>query len=131
MSRRVPIGAVPLLCVAFGFVAGYGIGKSSEEKNQQQLTQDSMTARRLVDVEKDILTLSQLRGGKSVVPDLELWVSTQLKDVNPSEIIKGSGSDYALERIRPKVSDYVGRFPESALNPTRDPNVARVLSGEK
>jgi hypothetical protein len=128
MSAQWIRGGVLFIGMAANFAVGYVLGRSSEQSDRQVLIQDAVTSKSLVGIQKNLVTLTLIRDGKSVIPDLELWVSSQFQAIESSAIIKGSASDFMLRRVAASLSAYRARHPDTALDPARDPNVAKVLS---
>ncbi len=131
MTTRIILSISLVLSLLAAFAAGYAVGRSSEQTLRQPLVQDAVLSKTLIGVEKDLVTLTHLRERKPVVPDLELWVSSQLHTLTPSGIAQGTASDFVLPRVVASLSAYRARFPDTALDPARDENVARVLSVSK
>jgi hypothetical protein len=128
MRPRVILVAALALSTVIAFGAGYALGRSSEQTVRQLAVQDAMTSKTLLAIRSDLLTLTLLREGKPAIQDLELAILVQLQGVEPSAIIPGSASDFLFPRMLQSLSEYRAKFTDTALDPSREPQVAKVLS---
>ena len=122
------IGAV-LIAVVTG-AAGYAWGVRVERERMDAWLQDYRLALRLNRVERDLSLLTGLREKKADdwISQIELEVSVHLSEVDPSRLTEDSAAKYMFKRVAPLLSEYRKRYPETALDASRNPKLAKVLN---
>jgi len=122
-------GLIAVLVFAVGFGTGR-LSRNAEVTNLKLTVRDAEAAAKTVDLQKDIVTLRQLREGKSreLIPELELWVIERLSQFEPESIAPGTVSDFVIPRAVSVVNDYRRDYPDTAVDPKSHPKIARALA---
>ena len=119
--------------VALGLIAagagGYLLGIRTERIARQPAIDDAQTSKTLIVIRRDILLLTEMRQKKylDLIKDNELWTLTQLQQIDPSKFVKGSVSDYLHPQTMEMVNAYRKQFPDTMLNPDKDPTIAKAF----
>ena len=130
LSRRT---VVALLVLGFGVagVAGYLAGSRAERVVSQMAVDDAQASKTLVVIRRDIELLTEMRQKKhfDLVKDAELWTVLQLQQIDPSKFFKGSGAAYIYPQTLDMVNSYRKQFPDTTINPDKDPSIAKAFAG--
>jgi ABC-type phosphate transport system substrate-binding protein len=128
MTHRAIAVAVVLGVVAAG-AAGYFLGARAERATLQSSIADAQASKTLVVIRRDIQLLTEMRQKKhlDLVKDAELWTVLQLQQIDPSKFVKGSGADYLYPQTLEMVNAYRKQFPDTIINPERDPTISKAF----
>ncbi len=63
-----------------------------------------------------------------LVKDAELWTVTQLSQIDPSKFVNGSSADYLYPQTLELVNDYRKQFPDTMINPEKEPTIAKAFA---
>lgn len=77
----------------------------------------------------DIKTLAAIREGQTdVVPELERWIVDRLIDVDLTKLPEGSVGRGVLAHTVTSINAYRARFPDTAIDPSKEPKLTAVLA---
>jgi hypothetical protein len=131
--KRPLIIIVSVLALVAAFAGGYLFGSRSEREIWQSSVVDAQTSKTLVGIGRDIqlLTVVREKAPFDWVKELELWTVVQLQHVDPATFTKGSNADYIYPKTIEAVNAYRKRYPDTAINPEREPTIAKAFAASK
>jgi hypothetical protein len=77
------------------------------------------------------MTIAREKTSFDWVKELELWTVVQLQHVDPSAFVKGSSSDYLFPKTMEAVNAYRKQYPDTAINPEKEPTIAKAFTASK
>jgi len=131
--KRYIIAVVAPLSLALAFAGGYRVGSRSERATWQSAVADAQVSKTLVGIGRDIQLLIAAREKLPFdwVKELELWTVVQLQGVDPATFTKGSGAAYVYPKTMEAVNAYRQRYPDTAINPEKEPTIAKAFTAVK
>lgn len=126
MRRPILIGT--LVIVVAGLV-GYFLGSRAERTTLQLAVADAQASKILTSIRRDMQLLTDMREKKymDLVKDTEQWTILQLRQIEPDGFIKGSASDRLYPETLELVNAYRKRFPDTLINPEKDPSISKAF----
>jgi len=127
--KRATVVVVTIAALAASFIGGYFVGAERERVAWQPAVADAQAQKTLVGIQRDIQLLTLVREKKAIdwVNDLEVWTVVQLQQIDPSTYVKGYGADHIYPKTMEMVNAYRKRYPDTKLNPEKDPSIAKAF----
>jgi hypothetical protein len=119
--------AVSLVLIAVSFAAGYWF--SQEKSGKAEL--DLITAARGADLHNRLSMIRFFREKNpqaEEIASMEISAISLLKAINLEALSKDSASSLVLKKVADTLVTYRKDFPKTELDPTKDPQVAKLLS---
>jgi len=128
--RRSALTVALVLSLAGALALGYFVGSRTERVAWQASVADAQASKTLVVIRRDIQLLTAMREKKhpDLVKEAELWTVTQLSQIDPSKFISGSSADYLYPQTIELVNAYRKQFPDTMINPEKEPTIAKAFA---
>src|SRR5690348_2813554 len=130
MKRTWNLVAAITLGLVLAGGAGYIAGSRAGMAAMQPVVLDAQTSKTLIVIRRDIQLLTEMRQKQyaDLVKDAELWTVLQLQQIDAPRILEGSSSDHLYAQTLQMVNAYRKEFPDTIINPERDPSIAKAFA---
>jgi len=131
--KRHLIAFAAVLALVAAFAVGYLLGSQRERERWQSSIADAQASGTLVGILRDIklLTIAREKTPFDWVKELELWTVVQLKQIDPTTFTKGSTADYVYPKTMEAINTYRTRYPDTAIDPEKEPTIAKAFAAAK
>jgi len=127
--KRATLTFVSALALLAAFGGGYIVGSETAKAERKRVIADVLVANVMVGVQRNLQLLTLAREKKTFnwVKELELRTVTQLQYIDPSTYVKGSAADDLYPKTMEMVNAYRQRYPDTAIDPSKDPSIANAF----
>jgi hypothetical protein len=125
-GARYLLHALEVLVVG---IAGYLVGMYHTETKWSAYLDDVMTMQRLMWMHADLITLDELRLGKSdrAIEGIEMLITSGLTTLNLQRATTGELSQPVFTKIKGELESYNSKYPATAIDPARNEKLRDVL----
>ena len=111
----------------------YVLGKKSAVNACQEYEFQIASAKKALEWSVEVKTLSLLREGKTkeAIPELEKWIADRLADLDLAKLPDDSIGRYVLTETVGTINAYRARFPDTLIDPSKEPRLSGVLALQK
>jgi len=120
---------VSALALLAAFGGGYIVASERAKAERQSVIADVIVSNIIVGIERDLrlLTFGREKKPFNWVKELELRTVIQLQYIDPSTYVKGSVADRVYPETMEMLNAYRQRYPDTAIDPAKDPSIAKAF----